>query len=132
MRTYFFPVLVVSALDSLHTGGINLSCMVFRLHYPNIQEIFLPSMVNDATVGATVAVATAIYCACITTVTIFCNSSAYIVLCVCGLVSCIGVGEWIPGTLNANCRLAYLILLVVCSMDRNFMAVAAFLFILLA
>ena len=62
----------------------------------------LPLKLNGATVGDTVAVATDIYCTCMTTIVICCNSAAESVLCVCGLVACIGAGEWMPGTINAN------------------------------
>ena len=87
---------------------------------------------NGSTVGATVAVAVAIDCACMTTIVICCNSAAESVLCVFGLVAYIGTGEWMPGTLDANCRLAHLIMLVLCSVDGNFMAVAAYFLVLLA
>ena len=87
---------------------------------------------NGSTVGATLAVAAAIDCYCMTTIVICCNSVAESVFCVCELVACIGAGEWIPGTINANYRLARLIMLVVCSVDGNFMAVAAYFLVLLA
>ena len=87
---------------------------------------------NGSTVGDTVAVAIAIDCNCMTTIVIFCNSTAESVLCFFRLVACIGAGEWMPGTLNANCRLAHLIMLVVCSVDGDFMAVAAYFLVLLA
>ena len=87
---------------------------------------------NGATVGDTVAVAAAIDCACMTNIVICCNSAADSVLCICGLVACIGAGEWTPGTLNANFRLAHLIMLVMCSVDGDFMAVAVYLLVLLA
>ena len=87
---------------------------------------------NGSTVGATVAVAVAIDCACMTTIVIFCNSTAENVLWVFGLVACLGAVEWMPGTLNANCRLSHLIMLVVCSVDGDFMAVAAYFLVLLA
>ena len=118
------PVLVVSTLNCLRTGCINLSFMGLIPHHINIQKQFLPSKVNGATVGATVAVAATIDCAWINTIAIFCNSAAESVLGVCNLVACIGAGEWIPGTRNANCRLAHLTILGLCRMDGNFMTVS--------
>ena len=85
-----------------------------------------------ATVGDTAAVAATINCTCMTNIVIFCNCAAESVLCLFELVACIGTGEWMPGTLNANCRLAHLIMLVVCSVDGNIMDVAAYLLVLLA
>ena len=82
--------------------------------------------------GATVAVYSAIDCACMATIVICCNSAAESVLCVCELVAFIGAGDWMPGTLNANFRRAHLIMLVVCSVDSNFMAVAAYFLVSLA
>ena len=82
--------------------------------------------------GATISVAAAVYCGYRTIIVICCNSVAESVFCVCELVACIGAGEWMPGTLNANFRLAHLIMLVVCSVDGNIMDVAAYLLVLLA
>ena len=87
---------------------------------------------NGTTLGATVAVSAAIHCTCMTTIVMFCNSAAESVLCICELVACIGADEWMPGTINANCCLAQLIMLVVCSVDGSFMAVAAYFLVLLA
>ena len=125
VRSSFFPVLVVSAFNCLHTGGINISWVGLRLHHTKIIKSLLPSKVNGATVGDTVDFSAAIDCACMTTIEICCNSSADSVLCVCYLVACIGAGEWIPGTLDTNFRLTHLITFLVCSIDGNFMAVAA-------
>ena len=59
-----------------------------------------------------------------TTIVVFSNYAAESVLCVRVLVAYIGAGEWIPGTINAKCPIYHLIMLVVCRMDGNFMAVA--------
>ena len=131
-RTAFLPVLLVSAFKCLHTGGINIYWVGLRPHQPNIQIKSLPLKLNGATAGDTVAVSAVIYCACMTTIVICFNSDAYSVLCVCELVACIGAGEWMPGTINANCCLSHLIMLVVCSVDGNIMAVVAYLLVLLA
>ena len=82
--------------------------------------------------GDTAVVAAAIDCACMTTISIFCNSAADSALCVCEMVACIGAEEWIPVTLNANFCLDHLIFLVVCSVDGDFMAVAAYLLVMFA
>ena len=92
----------------------------------------LTSKVNGATVGATVDIASAIDCACMNTIVIFCNYAAESLLCVCDLVACIGAGYWIPGTLNSNCHLAYLIMLVVRRMDGNFMTVTSCFLVLIS
>ena len=92
----------------------------------------LPLKMNGTNVGATIAVAAAIHCDYMNTIVVFFNSTAESVLCVCELVDCIGAGEWILGTLNSNCCLAHLIMLVVCSIDGNFMAVSAYFLVLIA
>ena len=82
--------------------------------------------------GATVAVDAVIDCACMNTILICCIYAAESVLCVCELVACICAGEWIQDTLNANFLLAHFIMLVVCSIGGNFVAVSACFLVLLA
>ena len=132
LKISLLTVLVVSSFSCLHTGGINLSCLVLRPHYPNIQNNSLPSKLNGSNVGAAVSFAASIYCTLIANIANFYNSNTYSALGVCDLVDCIGAGEWMSGTRHANCCLAHLILLGVCRMYGNFMAVAACFFVLLS
>ena len=123
---YFFPILVVSACIYIHTGIINLSSVGLSPHHTNIRKGFLLSKFNGSTVGAAVDFAASIYCAWITTIEMLFKSAADSVLGVCDLVSYIDTGEWVSGTQNSHLCLAHSIMLGVCRMERNFMAVAEF------
>ena len=132
MRRALFSVLVVSAFNCLHTRGISISWVVLSPHHPNIRKSFLPSKVKGVTMGATVAVSVSVDCSWMTKIVIYCCSAAESVIWVCGIMACISAGYWMTGTLNTNCRLSHLIMLVVRSIEGNFMAVYACLLVMIA
>ena len=75
MSIVFLDILVVSALNCFHTGGISISCVGLRTHQPNTQKISLPSKVKGADIDSTVVIVTAIDRTWITNVAICCNSA---------------------------------------------------------
>ena len=76
LRSFFFPVFVVSAFNCLHAGGINLYLVALTPHHPNIPKGVLLSKLNGATVVTTVAAVAAIECYFITTIVIFYSYAA--------------------------------------------------------
>ena len=82
--------------------------------------------------GATVAVDADIDWALITTVAICCSSAVESTLEVCWMIDWVGMGELIPGTRNANYRLAHLIWLGISSINGNLTSFTTYFLVLLA